>query len=108
MPIKFGTIVTEASGKIGGNYLVNHRCGATMRRITTKPKRRTANQQSQRINYSLAVQAWHALSPDQVAYYNSIAPKSMNGYNYFLKLKLSSKDIWDDSQNWDDSKNWVD
>jgi hypothetical protein len=108
MPIKFGVVVTEMTGKLGGAYTANHRCGARLSHVTTKPKRRSAAQQQQRIKYSQACSAWHLLTASQVAYYNFNAPVGLSGFNYFVSQQFQSVPVWDDNANWDDSQTWSD
>jgi len=104
MPIKFGAIVTEATGKLGGHYFAGHRTGSVLRPVTTKPHRRSAGQQSQRIAYATGVKAWHNLSQSEIQYYNSVAPHGQTGFNYFISIQLKTILVWDDTTSWNDSK----
>lgn len=65
MKVKFGSIVTAGSGKIGGHVASRGRAGAYMRTKVTPTNRRTTAQQSVRNRLATIAAGWKALTDAQ-------------------------------------------
>lgn len=68
--LKFGMIVTDARGKLGGHVLSKNRSGAYARTKVTPSNPRTAAQSAQRSRLASFSQSWSGLTPLQRAAWN--------------------------------------
>jgi hypothetical protein len=62
---KFGTIVTDARGKVGGNMFQANRYGRTFKVLPKQPKRQSEAQQIVRNRFQLISRTWKTLTPEQ-------------------------------------------
>ena len=65
MLIKFGSIVTRGSGKLGGHVFSRNRGGAYIRTNQTPSNPQTAFQQSGRATFTELTQGWSALTQNE-------------------------------------------
>jgi len=72
--IKFGAIVTDGRGKLGGHVLTKNRQGAAMRTKSSPVQRRTNSQQASKNRFTTLTQAWRVLTEAQRLAWNSAAP----------------------------------
>jgi len=73
MKVKFGAIVTDGRGKIGGHVLTKNRQGAAMRTKTTPINRRSTFQSSVRSILQNLSQAWRNITQSQRDAWNAAA-----------------------------------
>jgi hypothetical protein len=71
MKLKFGAIVTEGRGKIGGHVASKNRSGAYLRTKVTPVNPQSASQLSVRSRFSDLSSAWRGLTADQRAAWNA-------------------------------------
>lgn len=71
--IKFGMMMTDARGKLGGHVFTKARSGATVRTKVSPTNPRTSAQSSARGSLASLSQAWSALSEVQRVAWNSAA-----------------------------------
>lgn len=71
MKIKFGALVVDGRGKIGGHVASKNRSGAYMRTKVTPVNRRSAAQMDVRSLLSGIAESWRELTADQVAAWNA-------------------------------------
>jgi len=74
MKAKWGALVTDGRGKIGGHVMTKNRQGAAMRTKVTPINRRSNTQQNTRSTFTGLSQAWRALTASQRSAWNSAAP----------------------------------
>lgn len=97
MRVKLGAIVTEASGRLGGQFISSDRSGASLRTINAKKQKTSTVAQPMRSLISSVSQKWRSLSADQQKAWNSFAAflnlkgsfgdlKSLTGCQAFIKL----------------------
>jgi hypothetical protein len=71
--VKFGTIVTDARGKVGGNMFQANRYGRTFKVNPKQPKRQTPAQQVIRNRFQLISRSWAGLSSaDKQTWYDAV------------------------------------
>jgi hypothetical protein len=71
MKIKFGSLVVDGRGKIGGHVASKNRSGAYMRTKVTPVNRRSAAQIGVRSTLAGISVAWRGLTADQIAAWNA-------------------------------------
>ncbi len=71
MKLKFGAIVTEGRGKIGGHVASKNRSGAYLRTKVTPVNPQSASQLGVRSRFSDLSSAWRGLTADQRAAWNA-------------------------------------
>lgn len=71
MKIKFGALVVDGRGKIGGHVASKNRAGAYMRTKVTPVNRRSSAQIDVRSLLAGIAQAWRALGADSIAAWNA-------------------------------------
>lgn len=71
MKIKFGALVVDGRGKIGGHVASKNRSGAYMRTKVTPVNRRSSAQMGVRSLLSGIAESWRELTADQVAAWNA-------------------------------------
>jgi hypothetical protein len=97
MKVKFGAIVTDGRGKIGGHVLSKNRGGAYMRTKVTPSNPQTSYQSAVRNRLTTLSQAWRSLAASAIAAWNSAVSnfestdifgdlKSPSGLNLYVKL----------------------
>lgn len=95
--MKFGAIVTDGRGKIGGHVASKNRSGAYLRTKTTPVNPQTTFQAAVRASFATFSQAWSALSATLIlAWNNAVADwattdifgdlRNPTGKNLFLRL----------------------
>jgi hypothetical protein len=57
-------------------------------KIPTLSSPPSVGQYAQRLLFASAIAAWHALTYEAKAYYKSLAPNCLSGFNFFLRLFL--------------------
>lgn len=98
--IKFGMMMTDARGKLGGQVFSKNRGGAYVRTKVTPSNPQTLAQSIVRANLGTISQAWNAISPQQIADWNSAVDnwkstdifgdiKIPSGKNLFTKLNVN-------------------
>lgn len=74
MKVKFGAIVTDGRGKIGGHVLSKNRAGAYMRTKVTPVNPQTSYQADVRALFSSLTQGWRSLTaPQRLAWDNAVS-----------------------------------
>lgn len=69
--IKFGMMMTDARGKLGGQVFSKNRGGAYVRTKVTPVNPQTTYQQNVRANFGNVSQSWAGLTPEQIAAWNA-------------------------------------
>lgn len=98
--IKFGMMMTDARGKLGGQVFSKNRGGAYVRTKVTPSNPQTLAQSIVRSNLGTISQAWNAISAQQIADWNSAVEnwkstdifgdiKIPSGKNLFTKLNVN-------------------
>lgn len=97
MKVKFGSLVTDGRGKIGGHVLSKNRGGAYMRTKVTPINPQTAAQSAVRGTLTSLSQSWRALTIAQITAWNNAVQnfqstdifgdiKKPSGINLYVKL----------------------
>lgn len=97
MKIKFGALVVDGRGKVGGHVMSKNRGGAYMRTKVTPINPQTAFQSAVRATLTAFAQGWRALTANQRAAWNSAVSnftktdvfgdiKKPSGINLYVKL----------------------
>jgi len=89
MKIKFGSLVTDGRGKIGGHVASKNRGGAYLRTKVSPVNPQTAFQSVVRVLLTALSQAWRSLTSVQRAAWNS-AVENFKGTNVFGDIKTPS------------------
>ena len=100
MRIKFGSIVTEGSGKIGGHVAVKNRSGALLRSYSPAIRQNNSSTSKSKSNMGVVAAAWSALSASQKTLWNNATSqfrstdvfgdiKRLSGFSLFQKLNLN-------------------
>ena len=76
MKIKWGALVTEGRGKLGGHVASKNKSGAIMRTKVTPVNPQTSAQASARSRLGGNSQAWSALSEEQRRSWNALAQET--------------------------------
>lgn len=87
--IKWGMMVVDGRGKLGGHVLSKNKSGAIVRTKVTPANPRTAYQQAVRAILATVSQAWSALTNAQIEAWNTQAPQ-WAGTNEFGDTVLPS------------------
>src|SRR5690606_4000781 len=98
--IKFGMMMTDARGKLGGQVFSKNRGGAYVRTKVTPSNPQTLAQTIVRTNLGNISQLWNSLTTDQIAGWNSAVEnwkstdifgdiKIPSGKNLFTKLNVN-------------------
>ena len=85
MKIKFGAIVTDGRGKIGGHVASKNRSGAYMRTKVTPSNPNTASQSQARSILASASQNWRNLTDSQRKAWNN-AVSDWDNSSYISKI----------------------
>lgn len=97
MKLKFGAIVTEGSGKIGGHVAAKNKSGAYLRTKSVPVNRQTSAQLERRSSLASISQAWRELTDFQRTAWNATAPdfaksdifgdiRQISGFNIYQRL----------------------
>lgn len=97
MLVKFGSIVTDGRGSVGGHTLSRNTYGAIMRTKVTPVNRATTAQQNVRSSFTAIAQMWRGLTDAQRAAWASLAQEvsrtnifgdsvSLTAFNLFVRL----------------------
>lgn len=95
--IKFGLVVTEARGKLGGHVFTKTKAGAALRTGTSPTNPQTEAQQAVRANFAAMSRLWGTLSREQIDGWNAAAENfkktnvfgdqfQYSGFNLFVQL----------------------
>lgn len=87
--MKFGALVVDGRGKIGGHVASKNRGGAYLRTKVTPVNRNTAEQLSARSRLSNIAQSWRGLTSAQISAWNS-AVNAFKSTNIFGDIKTPS------------------
>lgn len=98
--IKFGMMMTDARGKLGGQVFSKNRAGAYIRTKVTPVNPQTAAQAQVRSNLATLSTGWNALTAEQIAQWNSSVEdwastdvfgdiKKPTGKNLYVKLNVN-------------------
>lgn len=101
MKIKFGAIIVDGSGKVGGQVIAKNKGGKYMRNKVTPTNPKSTAQVNQRNNFSEVSKLWRTLTDAQRAAWNSAAALAvrknifgdnlpLSGFQYFGKLNGNS------------------
>lgn len=104
MKLKFGAIVTDGRGKIGGHVMSKNRGGAYMRTKVTPSNPRTAAQTTVRSHLTTLSQGWRGLSASALAAWNAAVGSfthtnifgdihSPSGLNLYVKLNANLLEV---------------
>ncbi len=97
MKVKFGAIVVDGSGKLGGHVFTKNRAGHAMRTKVTPSNPRTASQSGARANLTTLSKSWAGLTEAQRLQWNGAVASfkktnifgdgvSPSGFNLYQKL----------------------
>lgn len=98
--IKFGMMMTDARGKLGGQVFSKNRSGAYIRTKVTPSNPQTSAQAQVRSNLATLSAGWNSLTAEQISQWNSSVDdwtstdvfgdiKKPTGKNLFVKLGLN-------------------
>lgn len=98
--IKFGMMMTDARGKLGGQVFSKNRAGAYIRTKVTPSNPQTSAQAQVRSNLATLSTGWNSLSAPQIAQWNSSVDewsstdvfgdiKKPTGKNLYVKLNVN-------------------
>jgi len=104
MKIKFGALVVDGRGKIGGQVASRNRAGAYMRNKVTPVNPNTASQQAVRALLTELSQSWRDLAEAQRSAWNSSVAdfaktdifgdiKSPTGFNLYVRLNANIETV---------------
>lgn len=104
MKLKFGAIVTDGRGKIGGHVMSKNRGGAYMRTKVTPSNPRSAAQTTVRSHLTTLSQGWRGLTAVQIAGWNSAVGSfektnifgdihAPSGLNLYVKLNANLLEV---------------
>jgi len=80
--IKFGSLVTDIAGKIGGQIIQRGRTGGQIRNLSIPVQRRTIYTQARQLPFAITSQLWRTLSVLQINDWNILAA-AQTRYNRF-------------------------
>jgi hypothetical protein len=80
--VKLGSIITEISGKIGGQVIQRGRAGQTMMNLGRPPRSQSNATSERKSNFSNVATTWRGLAPSDVAAWNALA-STMTRLNKF-------------------------
>lgn len=86
MKLKFGAIVTDGRGKLGGHVFSKNAAGSYMRTKVTPTNPQTARQSTVRALFAAITTAWSGLTLAQISAWNEAVPQWTNT-NIFGDLK---------------------
>lgn len=92
--IKFGMVVTDMRGKLGGHVFTKNRAGASTRTKVTPANPRTASQQANRALLGLFSVAWSALTDAQRASWNGAVDAWSKTNIFGDNVKPSGKNLF--------------
>lgn len=94
MLIKFGSIVTDGRGKLGGHVYSKNRGGAYVRTNAIPSNPQTSHQQAGRGRLGTLSQQWSTLTASQIAAWNAAAPDFPRTNVFGDKKLLSGKNLF--------------
>jgi hypothetical protein len=92
--MKFGQIVSDARGKIGGLIMFRNHSGSCLRQHVRNINKGSVSQLSVRKTISLATAAWHALTDAQRLTWEANAPANSRINNVGNTVKLSGFNLF--------------
>jgi len=98
--VKFGSLITEAAGKVGGQILQRGRTGSQLRNLSQPVRIRTNAKSVVQQNFSSASSLWKTLNPSHRNNWNSLAatltrlnkwgdPYIPSGFQIFCEFNLN-------------------
>ena len=104
MKVKFGAIIVDGRGKIGGHVLTKNRAGAVMRTKVTPVNVNSVDQLSARARFTVFSQSWRGLTEVQRDAWNAAVQdfqstdifgdlKTPTGFNLFQRLNNNLQNI---------------
>ena len=82
MKVKFGLVITDGSGKLGGHVVTQTKAGKALRTKSTPVNRRSTTQQGVKAIFSANAQAFRSLTAAQILAWNAAAA-DFKVKNYF-------------------------
>lgn len=92
--IKFGMMMTDARGKLGGQVFTKTRSGAAVRTKVTPSNPQTASQGSVRSAFGIFSQGWNGLTEAQRQSWNSAVDEYKRTNVFGDQYKLSGKNLY--------------
>jgi hypothetical protein len=86
--IKFGTIVTEGHGSLGGHTFQNSSGGAQLKTKSYKKHQSSSAQYQIRSVHRTILDLWKSISPAERNLWNSFPDKSISGQQLYLKFQF--------------------
>jgi hypothetical protein len=104
MKVKFGAIVTDGRGKIGGHVMSKNKGGSYMRTKKSPANPKSSYQQTVRARLTSNAQGWRGLTAAQIVLWNTAAKlwykhnvfgdkRNPNGFNLYLWLSNNLSNI---------------
>jgi hypothetical protein len=98
--VKFGMLITEAAGKVGGQILQRGRTGGQLRNLSKPPLRNQNSTAFRKLPFAIVSQTWRTLTPSQIIDWNNLAltqtrsnkfgdPYTPTGFQLFTELNLN-------------------
>lgn len=91
MQTKFGAIIVDGSGKIGGHVATKNKAGNALRTKIKPANRKTTDQNEIRSIFAQIAKAWMGLTPEKVAAWNAAADNITVSNKFGDKKKLSGR-----------------
>lgn len=94
MLIKFGSIVVDGRGKLGGQVYSKNRGGNYVRNNAVPTNPQTTFQQQQRAQLTQLSQGWSALTPEQIRDWNNATAEFQRSNAFGDQKRLSGKNLY--------------
>jgi len=94
MQTKFGAIIVDGSGKIGGHVATKNRNGNALRTKIKPSNKNSTDQQEIRAIFAQVAKKWLSLSPEQVQAWNAAAENSFYSNSFGDKKKLTGRALF--------------
>ena len=89
MKYKMGSLVTEATGKIGGMVAMGRGSGGVMRVSTVKRKKHSLTSYRAKVIWSQCIVAWQTMSEANRIAWNNSKFSEKSGFNLFMLINAS-------------------
>jgi hypothetical protein len=94
MQTKFGAIIVDGSGKIGGHVATKNRNGNALRTKIKPSNKNSIDQQAIRSIFAQVAKKWLSLTPEQVQAWNAAAENSSYSNSFGDKKKLTGRALF--------------
>jgi len=94
MQTKFGAIIVDGSGKIGGHVATKNRNGNALRTKIKPSNKNSTDQQEIRSIFAQVAKKWLSLSPEQVQAWNAAAENASYSNSFGDKKKLTGRALF--------------